>query len=106
MHIHSDNNLLIYLHRWASSQDENFTTEAFVHLLKHLIEKFSALKGESATQYHSLITFVKDRPGHDLRYSLSGEKMERELGWKPRTKFDEGIEKTLHWYVENQYVSI
>lgn len=77
-----------------------------IDLLKKIIEKFSSLKDESATHYHSLITFVKDRPGHDLRYSLSGVKIEKELGWKPRVQFDEGIEKTLHWYMENQYAWI
>ncbi|WP_457569108.1 dTDP-glucose 4,6-dehydratase [Desulfurobacterium sp.] len=48
-----------------------------------------------------LITFVKDRPGHDFRYSLNTEKIERELGWKAKVKFEEGIEKTVKWYIEN-----
>ncbi|GAB6077183.1 dTDP-glucose 4,6-dehydratase [Desulfurobacterium crinifex] len=48
-----------------------------------------------------LITFVKDRPGHDFRYSLNTEKTERELGWKAKVKFEEGIEKTVKWYLEN-----
>ena len=48
-----------------------------------------------------LITFVKDRPGHDFRYSLNTDKIERELGWKAKVKFEEGIEKTVKWYLEN-----
>jgi len=48
----------------------------------------------------SLIKFVKDRPGHDLRYSLNTEKI-RELGWKPKTMFKDGIKKTLEWYKQN-----
>ncbi|OMH40760.1 dTDP-glucose 4,6-dehydratase [Desulfurobacterium indicum] len=48
-----------------------------------------------------LITFVKDRPGHDFRYSLNTEKIEREIGWKVKVKFEEGIEKTVKWYIEN-----
>ena len=48
-----------------------------------------------------LITFVKDRPGHDFRYSLNTEKIERELGWKAKVKFEEGIEKTVNWYLKN-----
>jgi dTDP-glucose 4,6-dehydratase len=48
-----------------------------------------------------LITFVKDRPGHDFRYSLNTEKIERELGWKAKVKFEEGIEKTVKWYLDN-----
>lgn len=49
----------------------------------------------------SLITFVKDRPGHDLRYAIDAGKIRRELGWKPSVRFDEGIERTVRWYLEN-----
>jgi dTDP-glucose 4,6-dehydratase len=49
----------------------------------------------------SLITFVEDRPGHDFRYSLNTEKIEREIGWKAKIKFEEGIEKTVKWYLDN-----
>jgi dTDP-glucose 4,6-dehydratase len=50
----------------------------------------------------SLITFVKDRPGHDLRYAIDPSKIHNELGWFPETKFDKGIEKTIKWYLENK----
>lgn len=50
----------------------------------------------------SLITFVKDRPGHDLRYAIDPGKITKELGWTPQTKFEDGIEKTVKWYVENR----
>ncbi|MGQ9552258.1 MAG: dTDP-glucose 4,6-dehydratase [Candidatus Bathycorpusculaceae bacterium] len=50
-----------------------------------------------------LIEFVKDRPGHDLRYSLDTSKIERQLGWKANVKFDEGIRKTIGWYVQNEW---
>lgn len=50
-----------------------------------------------------LIEFVKDRPGHDLRYSLDASKIERQLGWKANVKFDEGIRKTIGWYVQNEW---
>jgi len=49
----------------------------------------------------SLIEFVKDRPGHDYRYSLNTQKIERELGWKAKVTFEEGIEKTVRWYLDN-----
>ena len=49
-----------------------------------------------------LITFVKDRPGHDRRYAIDPKKIGDELGWQPRTLFDEGIERTVRWYVENE----
>jgi len=48
-----------------------------------------------------LITFVKDRPGHDYRYSLNSEKIKKELGWKAKVKFEEGIERTVKWYLDN-----
>ena len=50
----------------------------------------------------SLIEFVKDRPGHDFRYSLDVSKIKSELGWEPRTTFEDGIEQTVRWYVDNQ----
>lgn len=50
----------------------------------------------------SLITFVGDRPGHDFRYSLNADKAKKELGWKARIGFDDGIERTVRWYVDNQ----
>ena len=49
----------------------------------------------------SLITYVKDRPGHDLRYAIDCSKMERDLGWKPKTLFREGIKTTVKWYLDN-----
>jgi len=49
----------------------------------------------------SLITFVKDRPGHDFRYSMSLDKVKRELGWEPKTRFEEGIKSTIEWYINN-----
>ena len=53
------------------------------------------------TSYESLITFVKDRPGHDLRYAIDPSKLMDELGWKPRHTFDTGIRATVLWYLEN-----
>lgn len=51
--------------------------------------------------YHSLITFVSDRPGHDRRYAIDASKIERELGWKPGETFETGVTKTLRWYLDN-----
>lgn len=50
----------------------------------------------------SLISYVKDRPGHDLRYAIDPEKLENELGWKPKYNFDTGIDMTIKWYLENR----
>jgi dTDP-glucose 4,6-dehydratase len=52
--------------------------------------------------HRKLISFVKDRPGHDRRYAMDAHKLERELGWKPRETFDSGIRKTIEWYLNNQ----
>lgn len=50
---------------------------------------------------HTLIKFVEDRPGHDFRYSMSSSKIRHELNWSQKTNFDEGLEKTIHWYLSN-----
>ena len=50
----------------------------------------------------ALITFVEDRPGHDLRYAIDGSKIERELGWRPAETFPSGLGKTVAWYLENR----
>lgn len=61
-------------------------------------EKLNRPKGSSA----ELITFVKDRPGHDLRYAIDASKINAELGWKPSVTFEEGLSKSIDWYLENQ----
>jgi len=70
-----------------------------VHLLCSIMDrKLKRTAGESAR----LITYVKDRPGHDLRYAIDATKLNKELGWKPSLQFEEGLEKTVDWYLENQ----
>jgi dTDP-glucose 4,6-dehydratase len=56
----------------------------------------------SASPYASLITFVKDRPGHDRRYAIDARKIERELAWRPAESFASGIDKTVRWYLDNR----
>jgi len=58
---------------------------------------------ESLHKPETLIHFVKDRPGHDLRYSLDTSKIESELGWKAKARFEEGMRKTIDWYVQNEW---
>jgi dTDP-glucose 4,6-dehydratase len=63
-----------------------------------IVEKIVAL----IRKPESLITFVEDRPGHDARYSLDSSKIRKELGWKPKFGFEESLESTVHWYLENE----
>ena len=53
-------------------------------------------------RYEELITFVKDRPGHDVRYAIDASKIERELGWRPQETFESGLRKTVEWYLNNE----
>jgi len=70
-----------------------------VHLLCGIMDrKLHRPAGESA----KLITYVKDRPGHDLRYAIDATKLNKELGWSPSLQFEEGLEKTVDWYLQNQ----
>jgi dTDP-glucose 4,6-dehydratase len=67
-------------------------------LCKLMDEKLGRRQGES----EKLITFVKDRPGHDRRYAIDATKINKELGWKPSVTFEEGLSQTIDWYLQNQ----
>jgi len=67
-------------------------------LCKQMDEKLNKPKGTS----EKLITFVKDRPGHDLRYAIDASKINKELGWKPSVTFEEGLNETIDWYLNNE----
>jgi dTDP-glucose 4,6-dehydratase len=56
---------------------------------------------DAAGSHARLITYVKDRPGHDRRYAIDARKIERELGWRPAETFETGIRKTVRWYLDN-----
>jgi len=51
--------------------------------------------------FEQLITYVKDRPGHDRRYAIDCSKVKRELGWSPSLSFEEGLQRTVDWYIDN-----
>jgi dTDP-glucose 4,6-dehydratase len=70
-----------------------------VYRICDLLDEISPAKGVSRRE---LITFVKDRPGHDRRYAIDARKIERELQWKPKETFDTGLRKTVRWYLENE----
>lgn len=69
-----------------------------------ILEELAPIKNSTLNiqNYESLITFVKDRPGHDLRYAIDASKIERELGWKPAETFETGLRKTVQWYLDNK----
>ena len=66
-----------------------------------ILDKVVEQKPGNISQFADLITFVKDRPGHDLRYAIDAAKIQRDLGWVPEETFESGIEKTVHWYLNN-----
>ncbi|TMX44342.1 dTDP-glucose 4,6-dehydratase [Vibrio rotiferianus] len=67
-----------------------------------LLEEFRPNKPEGVESYDSLITYVKDRPGHDVRYAIDATKIAQELNWTPEETFESGIRKTVEWYLNNQ----
>ncbi|CAH1552734.1 dTDP-glucose 4,6-dehydratase [Vibrio rotiferianus] len=73
-----------------------------VHYICELLEEFVPNKPASITQYKDLITFVEDRPGHDIRYAIDASKIDQQLGWKPVETFESGIRKTVQWYINNR----
>ncbi|WP_061240072.1 dTDP-glucose 4,6-dehydratase [Ectopseudomonas composti] len=66
-----------------------------------LLEELAPQKPAGITRYEELITYVQDRPGHDLRYAIDASKIERELGWVPQETFESGLRKTVQWYLDN-----
>ncbi len=73
-----------------------------IDLIKVMIKTVDRLLGREPGSSDKLITYVTDRAGHDLRYAIDSTKLKTELGWEPSLQFEEGIEKTVRWYLENQ----
>ena len=73
-----------------------------IDLIKVIIKTVDRLLGHPEGYSLDLITYVTDRKGHDLRYAIDSTKLKRELGWEPSLQFEEGIEKTVKWYLENE----
>ncbi len=73
-----------------------------VQTLCELLEELAPNKPAGVAHYRDLITFVKDRPGHDLRYAIDASKIQHELGWVPQETFESGIRKTVQWYLDNR----
>jgi len=73
-----------------------------IDLIKVMIKTVDRLLGREEGSSEKLITYVTDRAGHDLRYAIDSTKLKNELGWEPSLQFEEGIEKTVRWYLDNQ----
>lgn len=73
-----------------------------IDLVKLLCKQMDQKLGRASGKSEALITYVKDRPGHDLRYAIDASKIKKELGWKPSVTFEEGLERTIDWYLDNE----
>ena len=73
-----------------------------LELVQTLCEILDRLKPQTTGTYADLITFVQDRPGHDARYAIDPRRIRAELGWRPSVTVEEGLEKTVQWYLDNE----
>ena len=73
-----------------------------IDLVKLMCKLIDEKLGRPAGESEKLISYVKDRPGHDLRYAIDATKIKNELGWQPSVTFEEGLEKTIDWYLDNK----
>ena len=73
-----------------------------IDLVKLLCEQMDIALVREKGSSEKLITYVKDRPGHDLRYAIDASKISKELGWKPSVTFEQGLKKTISWYLNNE----
>ena len=74
-----------------------------IELVKKLCKILDRLAPNKLGSYCDLIAFVKDCPGHDARYAIDSSRIQNELGWRPSMTLDEGLEKTVRWYLENEH---
>ena len=87
---------------WFSLYPERESSEVPVRTASINAALIESFKSEPSIVADKLITYVTDRAGHDLRYAIDSTKLKNELGWEPSLQFEEGIEKTVKWYLENK----
>ena len=95
----------LVFHRGKAGETYNiggFNEWKNIDLVRVLVKTVDRLLGRPEGASEHLITYVADRAGHDLRYAIDSRKLQRELGWEPSLQFEEGIEKTVRWYLDNQ----
>ncbi len=95
----------LVLHKGKNTETYNiggFNEWKNIDLVKLLCKQMDEKLGKTVGDSEKLITYVKDRPGHDLRYAIDASKIKNELGWKPSVTFKEGLDKTIDWYLGNE----
>ncbi|MDD3459442.1 MAG: GDP-mannose 4,6-dehydratase, partial [Weeksellaceae bacterium] len=95
----------LIFHRGNNSESYNiggFNEWKNIDLVRELCRQMDEKLGRSKGESEKLIRFVKDRPGHDLRYAIDADKIHQEFGWRPTVTFQEGLSKTIDWYLSNQ----
>ena len=95
----------LVLHKGVNHQTYNiggFNEWKNIDLVKLLCQQIDKKLGRDSCVSEKLITYVKDRPGHDLRYAIDASKISKELGWNPTVTFEEGLSKTIDWYLSNE----
>ncbi|MCI6476841.1 MAG: dTDP-glucose 4,6-dehydratase [Bacteroidales bacterium] len=95
----------IIFHRGTVAETYNiggFNEWKNIDIIRVIINTVDRLLGRSEGEDMDLITYVTDRPGHDARYAIDSRKLQRELGWEPSLQFEEGIERTVRWYLDNE----
>ena len=96
----------LYFHRGGVGESYNVggcNEWRNIDLVKLLIRTTDRLLGRAEGEDDNLISYVADRPGHDLRYAIDATKIKRELGWEPSLSFEEGIERTVKWYLDHPH---
>jgi len=94
----------VIFHRGRAGETYNiggFNEWRNIDIVRLLIRTVDRMLGRPEGASDGLITYVADRKGHDLRYAIDSRKLQRELGWEPSLQFEEGIERTVRWYLEN-----
>ena len=102
----NDHAIAIDLIFHKGAKDETYNIGGFnewqnIDLIKLLCQQMDLKLGRNDGESEKLITYVKDRPGHDLRYAIDASKINKELGWKPSVTFEQGLSKTIDWYLTN-----
>ncbi|TKS56993.1 dTDP-glucose 4,6-dehydratase [Mesohalobacter halotolerans] len=95
----------LVLHKGKNKETYNiggFNEWKNIDLIKLLCQIMDKKLGRPIGESEKLITYVKDRPGHDLRYAIDASKINKEIGWKPSVTFEEGLSKTIDWYLDNE----